>query len=328
MLYAFCQEFNVPHRRCGKLLVAAGAAEIEKLVLIKAQGEANGVTVLRLAERSGSTRARTGARGRACAAFAFDRRHRQPCLHVGASRRRKTTRSNDRAGDAGHRRRGRSARADDRDRRREPVADCRKARSQCGRPLRAGRRTLDFRNAFRMVPPLHLAKGNYFSLATRSPFSRLISVPTEGGLGVHLTLDLAGRARFGPDVEWIKAIDYAVDPKRAESFYAATRLLAGLARRLVAARLFGHPAEDRQARRVRRRLSHPDEKTSRRRGPDQPVWDQVAGPDVEPGDRRMDYATDLKFLPFQTVLPKRLRTLHVRAPASWLPARCSAGEQL
>ena len=74
------------------------------------------------------------------------------------------------------------------------------------------------------IPPLHLAKGNYFSLATRSPFSRLIyPVPTPGGLGVHLTLDLAGQARFGPDVEWLDAIDYAVDPRRADSFYAAIR---------------------------------------------------------------------------------------------------------
>ena len=48
-------------------------------------------------------------------------------------------------------------------------------------------------------------------------------MPTPGGLGVHLTLDLAGQAKFGPDVEWVNAIDYAVDPKRAESFYAAIR---------------------------------------------------------------------------------------------------------
>ena len=74
------------------------------------------------------------------------------------------------------------------------------------------------------IPPLHLAKGNYFSLTGRSPFSRLIyPMPTPGGLGVHLTLDLAGQAKFGPDVEWVDAIGYDVDPKRADSFYAAIR---------------------------------------------------------------------------------------------------------
>jgi L-2-hydroxyglutarate oxidase LhgO len=74
------------------------------------------------------------------------------------------------------------------------------------------------------IPPLHLAKGNYFSLSGRSPFSRLIyPMPTPGGLRVHLTLHLAGQANFGPDVEWVDAIDYAVDPKRAETFYAAIR---------------------------------------------------------------------------------------------------------
>jgi L-2-hydroxyglutarate oxidase LhgO len=74
------------------------------------------------------------------------------------------------------------------------------------------------------IPPLYLAKGNYFSLSGRSPFSRLIyPMPTPGGLGVHLTLDLAGQAKFGPDVEWVDAIDYDVDPRRAASFYAAIR---------------------------------------------------------------------------------------------------------
>jgi L-2-hydroxyglutarate oxidase LhgO len=74
------------------------------------------------------------------------------------------------------------------------------------------------------IPPTYYAKGNYFTLSGRSPFSRLIyPVPVPGGLGVHLTVDLGGQARFGPDVQWIDTIDYTVDPARADSFYAAVR---------------------------------------------------------------------------------------------------------
>lgn len=74
------------------------------------------------------------------------------------------------------------------------------------------------------VPPRHLAKGNYFSLQGRAPFTRLIyPIPDEAGLGVHLTLDLAGQARFGPDVEWVATIDYGVDPRRCDGFYAKIR---------------------------------------------------------------------------------------------------------
>jgi L-2-hydroxyglutarate oxidase LhgO len=74
------------------------------------------------------------------------------------------------------------------------------------------------------IPPAFYAKGNYFTLSGRSPFSRLIyPVPVPGGLGVHLTVDLGGQARFGPDVQWIDTIDYTVDPARADSFYAAVR---------------------------------------------------------------------------------------------------------
>ncbi|MGX5829359.1 NAD(P)/FAD-dependent oxidoreductase [Mesorhizobium sp. 43Arga] len=75
-----------------------------------------------------------------------------------------------------------------------------------------------------LIPRQWLARGNYFSLPGRSPFSRLIyPVPVEGGLGVHLTLDLGGRARFGPDVEWIDHVDYMVDPGRSAVFYEAIR---------------------------------------------------------------------------------------------------------
>jgi len=74
------------------------------------------------------------------------------------------------------------------------------------------------------IPETFYAKGNYFVLTGHSPFKRLIyPVPDEAGLGVHLTLDLAGQARFGPDVEWITEINYRVDPSRSRLFYDAIR---------------------------------------------------------------------------------------------------------
>jgi L-2-hydroxyglutarate oxidase LhgO len=80
------------------------------------------------------------------------------------------------------------------------------------------------------IPPRHLAKGHYFALARRAPFRHLIyPTPVDGGLGVHLTLDLAGQARFGPDVLWLpdqgadQPLDYAVDATRSASFEAEIR---------------------------------------------------------------------------------------------------------
>lgn len=74
------------------------------------------------------------------------------------------------------------------------------------------------------VPADYLCKGNYFTLTGRMPFQHLVyPVPVAAGLGVHYTLDLAGRGRFGPDVEWIEHEDYTVDPARADSFYGAIR---------------------------------------------------------------------------------------------------------
>ncbi len=74
------------------------------------------------------------------------------------------------------------------------------------------------------VPKLALAKGNYFSYAGRPVFKRLVyPTPVPGGLGTHVVLDLAGRMRFGPDVEWIERENYDVDPSRAQAFYASIR---------------------------------------------------------------------------------------------------------
>jgi L-2-hydroxyglutarate oxidase LhgO len=75
-----------------------------------------------------------------------------------------------------------------------------------------------------LAPKEYYAKGNYYTLTGKSPFSRLVyPVPEPGGLGVHVTLDMAGQARFGPDVEWVDSIGYEVDPRRSERFYAAIR---------------------------------------------------------------------------------------------------------
>ncbi len=74
------------------------------------------------------------------------------------------------------------------------------------------------------VPRDYLCKGNYYTLAGKSPFTRPVyPVPEKAGLGVHVTVDLAGQVRFGPDVEWVESIDYDVDPGRADAFYAAIR---------------------------------------------------------------------------------------------------------
>jgi L-2-hydroxyglutarate oxidase LhgO len=74
------------------------------------------------------------------------------------------------------------------------------------------------------IPAEFYAKGHYFMLSGRSPFSHLVyPVPVPGGLGVHVTLDLAGRARLGPDVSWVDGVDYAFDAGRAPAFYAEVR---------------------------------------------------------------------------------------------------------
>jgi len=83
--------------------------------------------------------------------------------------------------------------------------------------------------ALDQIPKAYFAKGNYFSLSGKSPFKHLIyPIPEPGGLGVHLTLDMGGQAKFGPDVEWLEIdeenqIDYTVNPKRSEGFYEAVR---------------------------------------------------------------------------------------------------------
>jgi len=223
-LYEYCGEHGIPHRNCGKLIVATTPNETAKLQSIRAHAEANGVADLQTLDGAAARAlepalncdaallspstgiidshaymlALRGEAEDAGAAFAFH----TPLLGARAHEGRIEL-------DAGGN---------------TPMSlECRLLINAAGLGASAVARSIDGM-PIDLIPPAYLAKGNYFSCNARAPFSHLIyPVPEPGGLGVHLTLDMAGQARFGPDVEWVDAIDYAVDPARAERFYPAIR---------------------------------------------------------------------------------------------------------
>ena len=224
MLYQYCAEHGVPHKNCGKLIVATTPKEAEKLQSIRAHAEANGVLDMQMlsgeaaralepalncdaALLSPSTGiidshafmlALRGDAEAAGAALAFH----TPLLHARAVAGKIEL---DAGGDA------------------PMTLECRLLVNSAGLNAPAVARGIDGM-PLASIPRAYLAKGNYFSCSRKAPFSHLIyPVPEPGGLGVHLTLDMAGQARFGPDVEWVDNIDYAVDPARAARFYPAIR---------------------------------------------------------------------------------------------------------
>ncbi|MDA1118687.1 MAG: NAD(P)/FAD-dependent oxidoreductase [Proteobacteria bacterium] len=221
-LYAYCQERGVPHRRCGKLIVATDAAQAGELEAIRRKAEANGVSDV---APIGMDEVRAMEPELACVAALHSPStgiidsHALMLAYLGDAEAAGAMLALKSPLQTGVVRAGgielQVAGA-------EPllagaVVNCAGltapsvARRIAGYPAR-------------FAPPEYYAKGNYFSLAARAPFSRLVyPVPEPGGLGVHVTLDLGGRARFGPDVEWVDRIDYRVDPRRAESFYGAIR---------------------------------------------------------------------------------------------------------
>jgi L-2-hydroxyglutarate oxidase LhgO len=223
-LYQFCEDYHVPHKRCSKLLVATTAAEIPKLEAIQRQAVANEVDDLVWLDAGEALDMEPALR---CvkallspSTGIIDSHALMLALHGdaeahGATLVFKTPVVSGAANGDGLILRTGGA---------EPMTlAARTVVNAAGLGAQALAANVAEMPADR-VPPLHLAKGNYFALATKSPFSRLIyPMPTAGGLGVHLTLDLGGRARFGPDVEWVDRIDYSVDPKRGQSFYAAIR---------------------------------------------------------------------------------------------------------
>jgi L-2-hydroxyglutarate oxidase LhgO len=223
LLYDYCAERGLPYQRCGKFIVATDAAQVAQLQGIQAKAAANGVNDLVLLD---------AAQARAA----------EPQLHCLAALHSPSTGIVDShalmlslLGDL--------ERAGGVLALNSPLAHANIAQTAIdlvaddGTQLRArtvvnaaGLQAPALAARFaglapQHVPQAHFAKGNYFTLAGRSPFSRLIyPVPEAAGLGVHLTIDLGGQARFGPDVQWVDGPqDLVVDPARGDAFYAEVR---------------------------------------------------------------------------------------------------------
>jgi L-2-hydroxyglutarate oxidase LhgO len=223
-LYAYCADHGIPHRNCGKLIVATTPKETLRLQSIRAHAEANGVNDLQTLNGDAARALEPALNCDAALlspstgiidSHAFMLALRGDAEDAGAAYAFHTplARAKAAAGrieiDAGGH---------------APMTlECGLLVNAAGLGASAVARSIDGM-PIDLIPPSYLAKGNYFSCSARAPFSRLIyPVPEPGGLGVHLTLDMAGQARFGPDVEWVETIDYAVDPARAERFYPAIR---------------------------------------------------------------------------------------------------------
>lgn len=224
LLYDYCAAHGIAHRRCGKLIVATDAAERPQLAAIEASARANGVTDLRWLE---AAEVRQWEPALACVAALHS-----PSTGILDSHglMRSLAGEIERFGGAVVCRTPLQRGAFDGGRFRLEAGDGEDA-LELEAAVVINSAGLDAHGVARRlgvppgtIPPVHYAKGTYFSLRGHAPFSRLIyPVPESGGLGVHLTLDLGGQARFGPDVEWVDHIDYTVDPARAAPFRAAIR---------------------------------------------------------------------------------------------------------
>lgn len=225
-LYAYLAERGIAHQRCGKLLVACNPAQLETLHVTHAQALANGVDDLQwlspaqtqtlepaLASHGALLSPSTGIVDSHALMLSLqaDLENAQGQVILNTS----VASVALGAGTAGRH----FVRAQD--------GTCLAARTVVNA---AGLSATTLAQGFEglradRVPTPYYAKGSYFTLAGRAPFRRLIyPVPEAGGLGVHLTLDLGGQAKFGPDVEWVDGPDsLTVDPARGASFYAAVR---------------------------------------------------------------------------------------------------------
>ena len=223
-LYSYCREHGVPHARLGKLIVATGEAEIAGLEKIASTARGNGVDDLEWLDPTDARRLEPALN---CVAallspstgiidsHALMLAYQGEAEAAGAIVVLRTPLLSGKVHPGGFE----LAIGGD-----EPTGlSCRSLVNAAGLHAPALARMIEGIPP-ETIPPAYFCRGCYFTLSGPAPFRRLIyPVPVAGGLGVHITLDLAGQARFGPDVEWISSVDYTVEPARGEAFYSAIR---------------------------------------------------------------------------------------------------------
>jgi len=233
LLYAYCAARGVPHRRCGKLIVATAPQELERLQALAQRAAANGVHDLQWLDAAA---ARALEPALACAAALHS-----PSTGIIDSHALMLALQGDLEHAGGMvvlHSKVNSAKVLDGRAQAAILLEVNEGELLQARTVvnAAGLQACVLARRFAGLDPRHVptpcfAKGNYFMLLGKAPFQRLIyPVPQEGGLGVHLTLDLAGQAKFGPDVQWLKGgdgfdapDDFTVDAARAAVFYDAVR---------------------------------------------------------------------------------------------------------
>ncbi len=232
-LYAYAAAQSIPHKRCGKLIVATSEAQHAALDKIVARAKACGVYDL---QRLSATEAQALEPAIRCTAALFspstgiiDSHALMLNLQGDAENHGAAIAFNTEILRAEQIEGGFSIITRDRESGEEFTLEAERFINAAGLGAQTIAATINGL-APEHIPAQHLAKGNYFSASGKTPFSHLIyPVPEDGGLGVHLTLDLNGQMRFGPDVEWLGKetspanLDYSVDPQRGDSFYAAIR---------------------------------------------------------------------------------------------------------
>ena len=223
MLYDYCAERGIGHRRCGKLIVATSEAEVAQLAGIIDRAAANGVTDLMLLSRA---QARAIEPQLECVAAIHS-----PGTGIVDSHALMLALQGDLENSGGLVVLNTSVALVKYTQSAIEIITNDGTRLQARKVVNAaGLHAVALASRFSGLDPAHLpraffAKGNYFTLAGRSPFNHLIyPVPQAAGLGVHLTVDLGGQAKFGPDVQWVdSADDLVVDPARGDVFYAEVR---------------------------------------------------------------------------------------------------------